>query len=169
MMPTFLSQQSIHLTLMTPTKPIPDSACPGSQTLMTSSLIMHQSFTRDEAEIGLLLSRLRKSIPEIYFQGPKSMVKTNVYHRIILRNWECFKKLTWRTSYMYIPSPYFLKLNLSLCAYYSGWMSCLISFVLASPICEEWEECEKFQNENMYVFTRNLTSHSNPSLFKLAL
>ena len=42
-----------------------------------------------------------------------------------------------------------LNLSFSLCAYYSGWMSCLISFVWASPICEERKGSKKFKIRNM--------------------
>ena len=43
----------------------------------------------------------------------------------------------------FIPPPYLLILKRSLCTHYFGWMSCLISFVLALLSCEQWEASEK--------------------------
>ena len=53
----------------------------------------------------------------------------------------------WRHSNLLLSWPVviFLLLNLSLCTYYSGWMSCLISFVRASPSCEEREASQQFE------------------------
>ena len=71
------------------------------------------------------------------------------------------KTIMW--SYKFPPS--FWISYQSLYTYYSGWMSCLFSFIWALSSCEEQETCEKFKMK-IYVSIRNRTK--DPSLCKMA-
>ena len=51
----------------------------------------------------------------------------------------------------------FLIFNLSLCTHYSGWMSCLISYVWDLLICEQREASAIFKMK-IYAYTENRTS-----------
>ena len=58
----------------------------------------------------------------------------------------------------YIPPPYLLISNLSLCVHYSVWKAWLISVVRVSSICEQRNASEKFKVK-IYASTRNQTSY----------
>ena len=56
-------------------------------------------------------------------------------------DWETLKAIVRSNK----PQLNFTILHLYLCTYYSGWMSCLISFVWALPGCEECQTNENFK------------------------
>ena len=79
-------------------------------------------------------------------------VRKRIHHT--LSPCECVFK-TYMSSL--IPLPYILILNLTFCAYYSGWMSCMISFVWSVPSWGQRQASETFKMK-ICASTGNWTS-----------